>query len=106
MILGVTPQQITVALVGDADFTCTLESVDAAGNPLAFPPGTVVQLILAGGTGPAVTWTAAMAGNLATFTVDQVQVDATIAAGHKDARLVYVNGEDRLPWGSGRVAVW
>lgn len=100
--LGADPERMTVHLSRDSDFNAVLESYSGP-TPADYPVGTAVTLEVETSAGTT-TWTATVAANTATFTVDEVAVNTLLdTTGPKEARLFYENGTDRRLWAFGPV---
>lgn len=100
--LGTDPERMTVHLSRDSDFDAVLESYTGS-TPTDYPAGTAVTLEVDTSAG-VTTWTATVAGNTATFNVDEAAVNTLLdTAGPKEARLFYENGTDRSLWAFGPV---
>jgi hypothetical protein len=91
--LGVEPLAMTLVLVQDADFVCTLVSQDGDW------PGTAVLSIEVGDA----AWSATLAGTEARFNVDKAVVNPVIDVAPRRFRLLYTDGDTDLVWGSGSV---
>lgn len=96
--LGHEPERMSLLLVEDADFVCTLRNGDGP-----WSSGIVVAIEVAG-----TVWTATIVGDEARFAVDKVAVNAaiaTIGATAASFRLTYTEGSTDLVWGQGSVKV-
>jgi len=96
--LGSAPEKFKVVVSAGSDFFSALTRSD--GQP--WPDGAEL-IIDFGDAAPA--WHAALAGATATWAVDEADVDALIAAKPKKVRLFYVDGDTRLLWAQGALAV-
>lgn len=96
--LGYVRQDLTVNLTPGSTFTAGLRN--KAG---AWPVGTVLTLVLAGGT---ITWTATITDDLAQWKVDSTQVQAVTdlaALTEVDVELWYTDGTSPIEYARGKV---
>lgn len=93
--LGYSPTPMSLTLSPGSDFVTTLVSQD--GN---WPTTAVISIEVGDAT-----WTATLNLTEARFEVDQVAVDAVIAAKPTRFALWYEDGTTRLLWGTGPVVV-
>lgn len=96
VVLGSVPQTLKVVLVPGADFVSILRRQDGLNWPVA-------DLILEFLTDPITEWTADIVGAVATWNIDQNDVDELLALKPRGVKLWYVEGDLRLLWAQGEV---
>jgi len=93
--LGHAPDRLNVILIAGSDFASSLKRKDGVAWP-------VVEISLDFGS---TEWPATVVDDVASWDVDQDDVDLLIAARPRGVKLWYVEGERRLLWAQGDVDV-
>lgn len=95
--LGYKPEKFKLDLSPGSDFFAGLERDDDTD----WPDGSEVTLEVVGGE----SFPADLAGPVASWEIDEVQVDEIIDLKPKKIKLWYVEGTTRLLWGIGTLVV-
>lgn len=95
--LGYKPEKFTFEVSPGSDFFGGLEREDGTD----WPAGSQVELEVVGGE----SFDAALTGAVASWVIDETKVDEIIALKPKKIRIWYIEGETRLVWAIGSLAV-